>query len=1055
LSPEGDDERGDGSPEHPWRTIRRARDHLRERDRSTIDAERVTVLLRPGRYPVREPIRFEPQDSGAPEMPVVYRGPQQGQAVVDGGREIDGWERATINGQDAWRTTIPAVESGEWYFRQLWVDGERRRRSILPEATKSAFSDGKAHSQTEWGLYEITEATDGDSRFTFTVEDGAIDAEWHNLQDVEVVLLSRWMDEHAHIVSFDPSNHVVEVSNRTFAAFSEEHCYVTNVREAVTDPGEWYLDRETGECFYLPLPEESMDEVTVVAPRADPLIEVAGAAGDGAPVEHLHLRGLDFAHTTWSFQPTRNQADSQGEHIPAAVRFRGVHECRIQGCRFRNLGTYALELEQSCRFNHVAENEFYDVGAGGVQVGQRTDRVTTPTITDSPTWQRNRGNQFVDNHVHGFGRVFHRGVGFLVENAQETLVAHNHVHDGYHSGITAGGSMGYDETIDRDLRFAHNHIHDLGKGLLSDFGGIYTRGRHPRTTVEHNYVHDITVYDSPGNGLYSDLGDTGTTFRDNVVHDVQNGYLMHYGHDVTLENNVFARARSALVRYARVEQPEADEPALRVRNNVLAAWDCATYAGGYQRPVTESSMVANRNLLWNFEGPLRIGDDSNEERLTIQEWRRAGFDRESVVAAPEFEDPATGDFDLSAGSVATEPPVRFDPIDLDVGQRERSPPPWPVAPTATLAADGTITITWDPVAEADHYVVRREGPDGDAVTERTTTETTYQDGPTDNGQFDYRLQTVADGVASTPSPVISVHTNPPPSALSADVDRSRTITLTWNETVVADRYAILRAQSREGPFERVETVDAPPYRVETPQEEAFYTVVAIAGNGTSPRADPVEVTPIQLRDGLESWYRLEELPPVDRRGGDADERTSGNPRLVDGRIDRAVALDGSDSIVLGAAPRFEPSFPFTISLWINTSDVEGSYVRILDKGANSRGDFSGYSIMFSDGERLHAFYGSSDPSAQHAVITDAVDDGEWHHLAFVCAEGRQELFLDGDQVASANHDPAIVYDDQPLRLGAISSGDRQFFTGAIDDFRIYHRALSPLEITALSRPAYA
>jgi hypothetical protein len=1053
VSPEGDDDTGTGSAKNPWRTVRRARDHLRERDLSAIDAPRVTVILRPGQYPVREPIRFGPQDSGTAATPIVYRGPSSGSAVVDGGREIDGWEQTTINNTDAWKTVVPDVRAGDWYFRQLWVDGERRRRSILPQETRAAFRDGTAHTQDEWGLYDVTDGDVGDSEFTFAVEDGAIDPGWHNFQDVELVLLDRWMDEHGHLVSFDPDSNVVELSNRTFTAFPEEHFYVTNVKEAVTEPGQWYLDRETGELFYVPYPDESMSDVTVVAPFADRLVDIGGPDGGESPVEHLYFRSLDFGHTTWSFQPT-NTSDSQAEDVPAVVRYRGARECRVQECTFRNLGTYALEFERACRFNQVAGNEFVDVGAGAVQVGQHTDRVSSAAITETPEWQRNRGNQFVDNHVHRFGRVFHRGVGFLVENVQEVLVAHNHVHDGYHSGVTAGGSMNYVDTVDRDFRFAHNHIHDLGKGLLSDFGGIYTRGRHPRTTVEHNYIHDITVYDSPGNGLYSDLGDTGTLFRDNVVHDVQNGYLMHYGHDVTLENNVFARARSTLILYSRRTQPTEDEAALRVRNNVLAAWDSATYATGYGRPVTGPSLVANHNLLWNFDGPVRIGGESREKQLDVQAWRSAGFDRESVVADPEFEDPAANDFDVRQGSPATEAPVDFDPIDLsDVGQRDRSPPPWPVASTATLAADGTVTIDWDAVVGADHYVVHRTGPE-DAATERTTADTTYEEVPAEDGHYEYRLRSVADGVASAPTPPLTVHTNPAPSGLSVDVDRSRRITLSWDETAVADRYAVLRATTPEGPYDRVTTVDAPPFRPDSPAETAYYAVVGVSRNRTSPRSDPVEVGPIALLEGLESWYRLEAVPPVDRRGSGPDVRTTGNPQKASGRIDRCVAFDGDDSIVLGDAARFEPSFPLSLSLWFAASDVDGKYVRLLDNGCNVRGDFSGYSLMFRDGEHLEALYGSSESATQHTVSTEAYDDGEWHHVAFVLDSGRQDLYVDGDRVASGSVKHAIAYDDQPLRLGAISTGDRQYFTGRLDDFRIYDRALSALEIAALSNPAY-
>lgn len=47
ISPDGDDERGDGSRERPWRTIGKA---------CTIATEADTVVIPPGRYPPFTPV---------------------------------------------------------------------------------------------------------------------------------------------------------------------------------------------------------------------------------------------------------------------------------------------------------------------------------------------------------------------------------------------------------------------------------------------------------------------------------------------------------------------------------------------------------------------------------------------------------------------------------------------------------------------------------------------------------------------------------------------------------------------------------------------------------------------------------------------------------------------------------------------------------------------------------------------------------------------------------------------------------------------------------------
>ena len=42
---------------------------------------------------------------------------------------------------------------------------------------------------------------------------------------------------------------------------------MVNVREALSEPGEWYLDRPSGRLTYVPKPGEDPQQTVVVAPR--------------------------------------------------------------------------------------------------------------------------------------------------------------------------------------------------------------------------------------------------------------------------------------------------------------------------------------------------------------------------------------------------------------------------------------------------------------------------------------------------------------------------------------------------------------------------------------------------------------------------------------------------------------------------------------------------------------------------------------------------------------------------------------------------------------------
>ena len=64
-----------------------------------------------------------------------------------------------------------------------------------------------------------------------------------------------------------------------FPAFGEPiqrvgQYYVENVFEALTEPGEWYLDRKSGRLYYAPMPGEEIENSEIIAPKLEYLIKM-------------------------------------------------------------------------------------------------------------------------------------------------------------------------------------------------------------------------------------------------------------------------------------------------------------------------------------------------------------------------------------------------------------------------------------------------------------------------------------------------------------------------------------------------------------------------------------------------------------------------------------------------------------------------------------------------------------------------------------------------------------------------------------------------------------
>ncbi len=674
LSPAGRDQwsgrlpqpAADGS-DGPLLTVARARDRVRElKQHAALDGP-VTVWLRGGSYPLREPVVFGPADSGA----VTYAAYPGETPVLDGGRAVTGWREEIVNGRTAWVVDLPEVAAGRWHFRQLFVDGVRRPRARLP---KGDFYWIESAPETPLTA-QLFEGSD-----VFVCRDGDV-AAWSNLSDVEVVVTHFWIEERLPIESFDPATRTVRTTYRSTFCLKDDfqpryaRYYVENVFEALSEPGEWYLDRRTGRLTYLPLPGETIEATTVVAPQPLQLLKLVGDPDAGQYVEHLRFVGLTFQHSDWLngvIIPDQQHAAHDKPFInayqgafttPGTIYLEGARYCAIEDCTIQHVGWYGVELADGCRGNRVVGNELVDLGAGGVKLNGAT--------ADGPRCRQTGDNRVTDNHISGGGRVFHSATGILCRHSFGNRLCHNHIHDLFYSGISCGWVWGYGENVARDNLIDHNHIHDLGQGLLSDMGGVYTLGVQPGTTIRGNLIHDIERLNYGGWAIYPDEGSSHLIIENNVCYRTDSQvFHQHYGRENTIRNNLFAFGAEAVTTVSR---PVDDHLAVVFERNILIADGSPIFTAGGALQVDRPDHASDLNLVWDLSGrePVFRAKVAGEQRdLSLAEWQALGLDQHSVMADPGCADPRQGDFTLPDDSPAYA--LGFQPIDLSqVGPRPR------------------------------------------------------------------------------------------------------------------------------------------------------------------------------------------------------------------------------------------------------------------------------------------------------------------------------------------------------------------------------------------------
>jgi hypothetical protein len=84
--------------------------------------------------------------------------------------------------------------------------------------------------------------------------------------------------------------------------------------------------------------------------------------------------------------------------------------------------------------------------------------------------------------------------------------------------------------------------------------------------------------------------------------------------------------------------------------------------------------------------------------------------------------------------------------------------------------------------------------------------------------------------------------------------------------------------------------------------------------------------------------------------------------------------------------------------------------------------------------------------ASYKTILDSDGDGQWHHVGLVYDRNalHRYLYVDGAEVAKDMGPVPAIGSDGGLYIGAGQALDAaSFFSGLIDDVRIYNRAVSP------------
>ena len=519
-----------GTEAAPFESLARARDAIRAlRQESGIPERGVTVWVRGGTYELAETFALSEEDGGAQGSPVVYRAFAEEEVRLLGGRALpadaftpvadetasarmDASAREVVRGISLKPLGItefgafPDAFGGAIAVIELFVDDERMTLARWPNdewATIARVVESGVPPGVKWNA---------DKPGTFEY-DGDRPSRWVDAPGVWLhgYWCFDWRSETIKVASIDTANRRIALLKRHHYGIgggnpAPRRYYAVNLLEELDQPGEYYLDRDSGMLYFWP-PKALEGARVVLSTLASPVVLLEGAS-------HVTLRGL-----------TVEACAGIGIRV---VDGRGN---QIAGCHVRNTGLAGIIVEGG-EAHRVVGCDIHNTGTAGLRMSGG-DR---PTLTPS-------GHEILNNHIHHVSRRQRTGAYHVHIRGVGIRVAHNLLHDGPHQALGLGGN-------DHVIEF--NEIHHTG--METDDCGAFYMGRNPSergSILRHNFWHDIGSSFTHGScAVYFDDGSGGQTVFGNVFYRAAGGtfgaVFVHGGHDNMVDNNIFVECRRAI-----------------------------------------------------------------------------------------------------------------------------------------------------------------------------------------------------------------------------------------------------------------------------------------------------------------------------------------------------------------------------------------------------------------------------------------------------------------------------------------------------------------------------
>ncbi|MEU8272123.1 Ig-like domain-containing protein [Sphaerisporangium sp. NPDC049002] len=201
-----------------------------------------------------------------------------------------------------------------------------------------------------------------------------------------------------------------------------------------------------------------------------------------------------------------------------------------------------------------------------------------------------------------------------------------------------------------------------------------------------------------------------------------------------------------------------------------------------------------------------------------------------------------------------------------------------------------------------------------------------------------------------------------------------------------------------------------------------------------------------VNSGLVAAYGMNEGTgtTVSDASGQNNTGTTTNTTWVNGKYGKALAFNDSSgsSVRVPHSSSLRLTGGMTLSAWVNPTSISGYRTVMMKDHVNG----SAYGLYASNGTVPSAWLLKPD-AASHNILngTTGLPVNTWSHVAVTYDGTMARLFVNGTQVSQLPMTGSLVDDGGALRLGGNTKWG-EFFSGLIDEVRVYNRSLNAAQI---------